>query len=85
MMTIMIGKMEMVLPDMYMMKRFIGTCQITKTQIEIQFLLTSLLSIIASESVNKNSLLNTRYEPGSESLKTSCRMIRIWTLRFISS
>jgi hypothetical protein len=43
MMTIMIGKMEMVLPDMYMMKRFIGTCRITKIQIVIQFLLASLL------------------------------------------
>lgn len=26
MITIMIGKMEMVLPDMYMMNRFMGTC-----------------------------------------------------------
>lgn len=26
MQTIMMGKMEMVLPDMYMMKRFIGIC-----------------------------------------------------------
>jgi hypothetical protein len=50
MMTIMIGKMEMVLPDMYMMKRFIGTCQIKKSKLKYNSCLQVYLSIIGHVS-----------------------------------